>query len=69
MAYSKEMILSNTSNHVEYRDPEEPIIQFENDKKTIRSLDRYGKATVIMEEENQQAHQVVMLNIFITDIY
>ena len=68
MAYSKEMI-RNTSNQVEYRDPEEPIIQFENDKKTIRALDRYGKATVIMEEENQQAHQVVMLNIFITDIY
>lgn len=64
MAYSKERTGSN-----EYKDTDEPIIEFQSDKQTIKALERYGKATLIMEEENQHAQQVVMLNIFITDIF
>jgi hypothetical protein len=35
----------------------------------IRSLDKYGKVTVILEENQSYGAQLVMLNVLITDIY
>jgi len=35
----------------------------------IRTQDRYGKVTVIVEENQAFSGQVVMLNVLVTDIY
>jgi hypothetical protein len=35
----------------------------------IRTLDKYGKVTVIIEENQALSDQVVMLNVLITDIF
>ena len=42
------------------------MIQLVNNE-GIRTLDRYGKVTVIIEDT--VSHQVAMLNLFISDIY
>jgi hypothetical protein len=35
----------------------------------IRTFDKYGKVTVIIEENQAFSDQVVMLNVLITEIY
>jgi len=51
-----------------YKESTAPIISLINDD-SIRTFDKYGKVTVIVEENESFGDQVVMLNILITDIY
>lgn len=36
---------------------------------SIRTLDKYGKVTVLVEENESLGNQLAMLNVVITDIY
>lgn len=45
-----------------------PILKIQNDG-YIETLDKYGKATVVIEENQSLENQVVMLNIMISQIY
>ena len=45
-----------------------PIVQLVEDR-AIRTFDKYGKVTVIVEEGRAFSDQVAMLNVFIADIY
>lgn len=44
------------------------MIKLINDE-AIMTLDKYGKVTVIIEENQAFSDQVVMLNVLITDIF
>ena len=57
-----------STNSYQYKDSATPIIQLVNDE-GIRTFDKYGKVTVIIEENQAFSDQVVMLNVLITDIY
>jgi len=57
-----------TTRQYEYQEAKTPIISLVNDD-AIRTFDKYGKVTVIVEENQAFSDQVVMLNILITDIY
>lgn len=62
-----EVILTSTedaSNTVE----DNPILKIQPDG-YIETLDKYGKATVVIEENQSLENQVVMLNIMINQIY
>lgn len=67
MGYSMQSVFINTTRTYEYRQSTEPIIELLEGG--IRTLDKYGKVTVVMEENPSYSDQVVMLNILITDIY
>ena len=58
----------NTTNQYEYRESTSPIIEL-IEGVGIKSLDKYGKVTVILEENQSYGAQLVMLNLLITDIY
>ena len=51
-----------------YQESTSPIIQLVNDE-AIRTFDKYGKVTVILEESQAFSDQVVMLNVLISDVY
>ena len=51
-----------------YRDTSSPIIDLINDE-YIKTNEKYGKVTVIVEEGQAFSDQLVMLNVLITDIY
>lgn len=61
-------VYDSTTQQYEFHESRSPIISLENDQ-AIRTFDKYGKVTVIAEEPQAFSDQVVMLNIFITDIY
>ena len=67
MGYSIQSVFMNTTNSYEQREATEPIIELLEGG--VRTNDKYGKVTVIMEESHSYGDQVAMLNIFITDIY
>lgn len=46
----------------------QPIVSLVDDR-AIRTFDKYGKVTVIVEEGAAFSDQVAMLNVFIADIY
>lgn len=56
-----------TGNQV-FKDMGYPIVELVNEE-GIRTTDKYGKVTVIIEENQVFSDQVVMLNVLITDIY
>ena len=45
-----------------------PIVQLVDDR-AIRTFDKYGKVTVMVEDGQAFSDQVVMLNVLITDIF
>ena len=49
MGYSLQSVFINTTNQYEYRESSTPIIEL-IEGVGIRSLDKYGKVTVILEE-------------------
>ena len=67
MGYSIQSIFMNTTGTFQQVETKEPIIDLVEGG--IRTNDKYGKATVIMEEDHSYGDQVAMLNILITDIY
>lgn len=68
MGYSMQSVLVNSTNSYEYRQSNEDIIQL-IEGVGIRTLDKYGKVTLILEESQQFGDQAAMLNVLITDIY
>ena len=61
-------IYDYTTKSYEYKQTNSPIIELENDD-SIRTLDKYGKVTVHVSEDQAYGDQVAMLNVLITDIY
>jgi len=57
-----------TTNQYEYKESSTPIIDLVNDE-FIQTHDKYGKVTVIVEENQAFSDQVVMLNVLITDVH
>lgn len=57
-----------TTQQYEYQESKTPLISLVNDE-SIKTYDKYGKVTVIIEENQAFSDQIVMLNILITDIY
>jgi hypothetical protein len=68
LGYSQQSVFDYSTNSYQYKDSATPIIQLVNDE-GIRTFDKYGKVTVIIEENQAFSDQVVMLNVLITDIY
>jgi hypothetical protein len=68
LGYSMQSIYDTTTQKYKLQESRSPIISLESDQ-AIRTHDKYGKVTVIAEEPQAFSDQVVMLNIFITDIY
>lgn len=56
------------TNSYEYKESTTPIIDLVQDE-YIQTHDKYGKVTVIVEENQAFSDQVVMLNVLITDVY
>jgi hypothetical protein len=54
-------------NHYDQLD-ESPVLKI-HDNGYIETLDKYGKATVVIEENQSLENQIVMLNIMISQIY
>ena len=67
MGYSMQSVFVNTTQKYEYMQSSNPIISIIEDRR-IKTLDKYGKVTLIMEEYQSFGDQVAMLNILITDI-
>lgn len=67
MGYSMQSVFVNSSNSYQYKEGGDIIELIDNGG--IRTLDKYGKVTVILEESQQAGDQVVMLNVLITDVY
>ena len=57
-----------STQRVEYKQTNQSIIELENND-SIRTLDKYGKVTVHVSEDQAYGDQVAMLNVLITDIY
>lgn len=68
LGYSMQSIYDYTTKSYEYKQTNSPIIELENDD-SIRTLDKYGKVTVHVSEDQAYGDQVAMLNVLITDIY
>lgn len=68
LGYSMQSVYDYTTQQYEYQESKSPIIELVNDD-AIKTFDKYGKVTVIVEESQAFTDQVVMLNILITDIY
>jgi hypothetical protein len=49
MGYSMQSVFVNTTQKYEYMQSSNPIISIIDDRK-IKTLDKYGKVTLIMEE-------------------
>ena len=50
MGYSMQSVFVNTTKTFEYRESNEPIIDLKDG--AIHTLDKYGKVTVVMEEDH-----------------
>ena len=68
LGYSMQSVYDHATGAKQYIDSPTPIIQLVNEE-GIRTLDKYGKVTVIIEENAAFSDQIVMLNLLITDIY
>jgi len=67
MGYSMQSVFINSTQQYEYKETRDDIIEL-MEGVGIKTLDKYGKVTVILEENQQFGDQVVMLNVLITDI-
>ena len=61
-------VVFSLSEGQNYDYDESPLLRI-RDEGYIQTLDKYGKATVIIEENNSLENQIVMLNIMISQIY
>lgn len=67
LGYSQQSVF-DYSKSASKADTSSQIISLENDE-LIRTHDKYGKVTVIIEEGQGFSDQVVMLNVLVTDIF
>mmetsp|Transcript_27408 Transcript_27408/g.20561 ORF Transcript_27408/g.20561 Transcript_27408/m.20561 type:complete len:254 (-) Transcript_27408:492-1253(-) len=68
LGQSKQSVFDYSTHSYTEVDSATPIVQLVNDE-MIRTQDRYGKVTVIVEENQAFSGQLVMLNVLVTDIY
>ena len=68
LGYSMQSVYDYSTNQYEYRESSTPIIDLVDDE-YIKTHDKYGKVTVIVEENQSFSDQVVMLNVLITDVH
>lgn len=68
LGYSQQSVFDYTTRQYKYEEATSPMIQLINDE-AIRTFDKYGKVTLLVEEGGAFSDQMVMLNIKITDIY
>jgi len=68
LGYSMQSVYDDTSGQQLFRETATPLIQLVNDE-AIQTFDKYGKVTLIIEENRPSSNQIVMLNVFITDIF
>lgn len=68
LGYSQQSVYDYSTNSYQYKEIQTPIISLVNEE-GIRTFDKYGKVTVIIEENQAFSDQVVMLNLLITDIF
>lgn len=68
LGYSMQSVYDYSTQRYEYRESKTPIIELVNNE-AIRTLDKYGKVTVHIAEDQAFGDQVVMLNVLITDIH
>ena len=50
LSYSQQSVYDYSTNSYQYKESQSPIIQLVNEE-GIRTLDKYGKVTVIIEEK------------------
>jgi len=62
LGYSMQSVYDYASGDYQYKESATPIIALENDE-GIRTFDKVGKVTVIIEENQAFSDQVVMLNV------
>ena len=67
LGYSQQSVFDHSTQAHHYREATSPIIDLVNDE-AIRTGDKYGKVTVIVEEGQAFSDQVVMLNVLIADV-
>ena len=68
LGYSQQSVYDYSSQKFQYQESHTPIIELMNDS-FIKTLDKYGKVTVLVEEDSSLGNQLAMLNVLITDIY
>ena len=68
LGYSQQSVFAYSTQSYHYQESTSPIISLVNDE-SIRTFDKYGKVTVIVEEGQAFSDQVVMLNVLISDVY
>jgi hypothetical protein len=68
LGYSQQSVYDYSTNSYQFKEVQTPIINLEKEE-GIRTFDKYGKVTVIIEENQAFSDQVVMLNVLITDIF
>lgn len=68
LGYSLQSVYDYSTKRFEYQDSQTPIIELVHDT-SIKTLDKYGKVTVLVEENESLGNQLAMLNVVITDIY
>jgi hypothetical protein len=68
LGYSQQSVYDRSTGSYHYQESTSPIISLVNDE-AIRTFDKYGKVTVIVEEGQAFSDQVVMLNVLIADVY
>jgi len=68
LGYSMQSVYDYASGDYQYKESATPIIALENDQ-GIRTFDKVGKVTVIIEENQAFSDQVVMLNVQVAHVF
>jgi hypothetical protein len=68
LGYSQQSVFDYSTQQFKYQEATSPIIELVNDE-AIRTFDKYGKVTLLVEEGGAFSDQIVMLNIKIADVH
>lgn len=68
LGYSQQSVFDYSTQQYKYQEATSPIIELVNDE-AIRTGDKYGKVTLLVEEGGAFSDQIVMLNVKIADVY
>ena len=68
LGYSQQSVFDYSTQQYKYQETNSPIIELINDE-AIRTFDKYGKVTLLVEEGGAFSDQIVMLNVKIADVY
>jgi len=67
LGYSQQSVFDYSTQSYKYQESTSPIIQLVNDE-AIRTFDKYGKVTLLVEEGGAFSDQMVMLNVKVADV-